>query len=48
MTNSDPLRRYVFVNKTLTRETTKVEFFRDEQAALEPFQPGLFDDLIGG
>ena len=25
---------------------TKAEFFRDEQAALEPFQPGLFDDLI--
>ena len=24
----------------------KAEFFRDEQAALEPFQPGLFDDLI--
>jgi len=24
---------------------TKAEFFRDEQAALEPFQPGLFDDL---
>lgn len=27
---------------------TKAEFFRDEQAALEPFQPGLFDDLIEG
>jgi len=27
---------------------TKAEFFRDEQAALEPFQPGLFDDLIDG
>ncbi len=27
---------------------TKAEFFRDKQAALEPFQPGLFDDLIGG
>ncbi len=26
----------------------KAEFFRDEQAALEPFQPGLFDDLING
>ena len=25
---------------------SKAEFFRDEQAALEPFQPGLFDDLI--
>lgn len=27
---------------------TKAEFFRDVQAALEPFQPGLFDDLIDG
>jgi len=27
---------------------TKTEFFRDEHAALEPFQPGLFDHLIGG
>jgi hypothetical protein len=27
---------------------SKAEFFRDEQAALEPFQPGLFDDLIAG
>jgi len=27
---------------------TKAEFFRDEQAALEPFQPGLFDDIING
>jgi hypothetical protein len=26
---------------------TKAEFFRDEQAALEPFQPRLFDNLIG-
>jgi len=25
-----------------------VKFFRDEQAVLKPFQPGLFDDLIGG
>ena len=24
---------------------TKAHFFREEQAALEPFQPGLFDDL---
>ena len=24
---------------------TKTDFFRDEQAALKPFQPGLFDDL---
>jgi len=23
-------------------------FFRDEQAALEPFQPGSFDNLING
>ena len=27
---------------------TKAEFFRDEQPALEPFHPGLFDDLIDG
>jgi hypothetical protein len=27
---------------------TKAEFFLDEQAALKPFQPGLFDDLFGG
>jgi hypothetical protein len=25
---------------------TKAEFFRQEQAALHPFIPGLFDDLI--
>jgi replication-associated recombination protein RarA len=24
---------------------TKADFFRDEQRALKPFQPGLFDDL---
>ena len=24
---------------------TKTDFFRDEQRALKPFQPGLFDDL---
>ena len=24
---------------------TKADFFRKEEAALEPFQPGLFDDL---
>jgi hypothetical protein len=26
----------------------QVEFFREKQAALEPFHPGLFDDLING
>jgi hypothetical protein len=26
---------------------TMVKFFLNEQAALKPFQPGLFDDLIG-
>jgi hypothetical protein len=26
---------------------TKADFFRDEQKALKPFQPGLFDDLAG-
>jgi hypothetical protein len=24
----------------------KADFFREEQQALKPFQPGLFDDLI--
>jgi len=24
---------------------TKAQFFRDEQRALKPHQPGLFDDL---
>lgn len=27
---------------------SKAEFFRAEQAALEPFQPGLCDDLVDG
>ena len=27
---------------------TKADFFKAEQAALEPFQPGLFDHLIDG
>ena len=27
---------------------TKAEFFRDEQRALKPHQPGLFDDLADG
>jgi len=27
---------------------TKADFFKAEQAALEPFQPGLFDGLIDG
>ena len=26
---------------------TKADFFREEQKALKPFQPGLFDDLPG-
>jgi hypothetical protein len=25
---------------------TNAEFFRDAQASLEPFQPGLFDGII--
>ena len=28
------------------RGKTKADFFKAEQAALEPFQPGLFDHLI--
>ena len=27
---------------------TKAQFFRDEQRALKPHQPGLFDDLVDG
>ena len=30
------------------RGKTKADFFKSEQAALEPFQPGLFDHLIDG
>jgi hypothetical protein len=26
---------------------TKADLFREEQRALKPFQPGLFDDLSG-
>jgi hypothetical protein len=26
---------------------TKADFFREEQKALRPFQPGLFDELAG-
>ena len=26
---------------------TKADFFREEQRALDPFQPGLVDDLTG-
>jgi hypothetical protein len=28
------------------RGKTKKDFFKAEQEALEPFQPGLFDDVI--
>jgi hypothetical protein len=28
------------------RGKTKADFFKSEQAALQPFQPGLFDDVI--
>lgn len=27
---------------------TKADFFREEQKAVKPFQPGLFDDLMEG
>lgn len=27
---------------------TKAQFFSAEHAALQPFQPGLFDDLVDG
>ncbi len=26
---------------------TKADFFREEQKALKPFQPGLFDEMAG-
>jgi hypothetical protein len=29
-----------------TRGETKADFFKAEQTALQPFQPGLFDHLI--
>jgi hypothetical protein len=40
-----------YANDCHTREgkkrgKTKADFFKSEQAALEPFQPGLFDHLI--
>jgi hypothetical protein len=31
---------------TAIRGKTKADFFKAEKAALEPFQPGLFDRLI--
>ena len=35
---------YAFDCHTL-KGKTKADFFREEQRALKPFQPGLFDDL---
>ena len=47
----EPIPDYAFdchTQKGRKMGKTKAEFFRDEHAALEPFQPGLFDDLIDG
>ena len=46
----EPLPDYAFDCHTLKGKRngrTKDDFFREEQRALEPFQPGLFDDLAG-
>ena len=46
----EPIPYYAFDCHTLKgkrKGKTKADFFREEQRALEPFQPGLFDDLAG-
>ena len=46
----EPIPDYAFDCHTLKGKRqgkTKADFFREEQRALEPFQPGLFDDLAG-
>ena len=46
----EPIPDYAFDCHTLKGKRqgkTKTDFFRDEQRALDPFQPGLFDDLAG-
>jgi len=35
-------------SQTLEGRKTKANFFKEEQAELEPFPPGLFDHLITG
>ena len=44
----EPIPDYAFDCHTLKGKRqgkTKADFFREEQRALDPFQPGLFDDL---
>ena len=46
----EPIPDYAFDCHTLKGKRqgkTKADFFREEQRALDPFQPGLFDDLAG-
>ena len=46
-----PIPDYAYdchTGKGKARGATKADFFRKEQAALEPFQPGLFDHLVDG
>ena len=46
-----PIPDYAFdchTRKGKAAGATKAEFFRAEHAALQPFQPGLFDDLVDG
>ena len=46
----EPIPDYAFDCHTLKGKRqgkTKADFFREEQRALEPWQPGLFDDLAG-
>lgn len=46
-----PIPGYAYDCHTLKgrrKGKTKADFFRDEQRALEPLQPGLFDDLPEG
>ncbi len=49
-TPSVPIADYAFDCHTLKgkrKGKTKADFFRDEQRALDPFQPVLFDDSAG-
>ena len=42
----EPIPDYAFDCHTL-KGKANADFFREEQRALDPFQPGLFDDLAG-
>ena len=46
-----PIPDYAFdchTRKGKASGATKAQFFSAEHAALQPFQPGLFDDLVDG